>query len=311
MLVVLIETLSFMVLYDAAFAALAQHVPDNTRAAITKLTLIAGFASTIFWPLTGWLGETLGWRGSYLAFAALNVAIALPLHFWLARQRADVSFGNAETASVRSTERPVLKGAIARRAFWQVGISFALSGMAIAALGVHMVPILLDRGLGETAFLVAMAMGPAQVLIRIVDATLWRRLHPVTVAVISAAALPLSMVVLLSPGPNLLLAAAFAVLFGAAQGLSSIVRGAVPVVLFGREDLGLQLGRLAAMRNILGAAAPFLFAFAGGFLGNRMTLWLTIGIATAGFLVIAWLWRDLGRAEMIATPEANPAHPIG
>lgn len=307
-LIVLIEIVSFTVLYDAAFAVLARYAPRNPRTAITKLTLIAGFASTLFWPLTGWLAEALGWRASYAIFAALNIAVAFPLHLWIFRRKAPGQDIDSETGSLRNASFRI-SGAAARRAFWLVGIGFALSGMAISAMGVHMVPILLARGQGDAAYAVAMAMGPAQVLIRVVDATLWRRLHPVGVALISAAVLPLAMVCLLLPGSGLVLGLAFAVLMGTGGGLSSIVRGSVPVSLFGTGGLGERLGQLAAMRNVLGASAPFLFAWSTAAIGIDRTLGLTIGIATAGFAVIGWLWLDLHRETRPPTPAAAAAPP--
>lgn len=301
-LVVAIEIVSFTVLYDAAFATLATHAPQNTRAAITLLTLIAGFASTLFWPLTGWLAETLGWRGTYLAFAAMTLAVALPLHVRIARRPLPEPARVPEAPGAGPHSHLRLSGSAARRAFWMVGIGFALSGMVISAVTVHMVPIFLARDMGDAAFLVAMAMGPAQVLIRIVDATLWRNLHPVAVAMVSAAVLPLAVAVLLVPGPAVVTGLCFAILLGTGAGLSSIVRGAVPVALFGSDGLGLRLGRLAAIRNLLGAAAPFLFAFAGNSIGLRPTLWLAVALGSGGLLVIGALWRDIRRTTAVPEP---------
>jgi len=297
-LVILVEVVSFAVLYDAAFAVLARHAPDNPRGAITKLTLIAGFASTLFWPLTGWLAEVAGWRGTYGLFAVLTLTVALPLQLWIAQRATPAPGTAANSAGLGAQTRFRVTDALARRAFWLVGIGFALSGMAISALGVHMVPILLARGLGDMAYGVAMAMGPAQVLIRIVDATLWRRLHPVTVALIAAGALPLAMAFLLVPGMGLAPALAFTMLLGIGGGLSSIVRGAVPIALFGTDGLGQRLGRLAALRSVLGASAPFLFAASAAAIGMDRTLGLGIGVAAAGFAVIGWLWLDLRRANL-------------
>jgi len=290
-LLVLIEMASFAVLYDAAFATLAGHAPNDSRGAITKLTLIAGFASTIFWPLTGWLAGAVGWRGAYLVFAALTVAVAIPLHLWIAARPYPAR--TPAVGAVRSSPRGAcyLSGVRARRAFWLVGFGFALSGMVISAITIHMVPILLAREMGDAAFLAAMMMGPAQVLIRVVDATLWRRLHPVAVAVMSAAVLPLAVLMLLVPGPALVTGIGFAVLLGTGGGLASIVRGAVPVALFGTEGLGLRLGRLAAIRTVLGASAPFVFAVSSTQIGASATLGLTAALGLAGLALMIVLHR--------------------
>jgi len=195
---------------------------------------------------------------------------------------------------------PPLTGAAARQAFVLLGLSFALTGMAISALGVHLVPVLLARGLGETAYLAAMVMGPAQVLIRLVDATLWRHLHPLQVAVVSAAAIPVALALLLVPGPAALLAFAFALCFGAGQGLSSIVRGSVPVALFGVTGLGQRLGRLAAIRSVLGASAPFLFAWAMAQLGAQAAICAALAVALAGVLALVMLRRQIDRAGALS-----------
>jgi MFS family permease len=299
-LVVLIEIISFTVLYDAAFATLARHAPDNSRSAITQLTLIAGFASTIFWPLTGWLAELVGWRGTYLVFAGLNFGLALPLHLWISKHPVPEESQSSTGSKTAVPTRYRLSGSSAWRAFWLVGVGFALSGMVISAVTVHMVPILLARDMGEMAYLVAMMMGPAQVLIRVVDATLWRHLHPVAVAMVAATALPLAVVALVVPGPAIVTGICFAVLLGTGGGLSSIVRGAVPVALFGPDGLGLRLGKLAAIRNLLGASAPFAFALSTTHLGPEPTLYLTAALGFSGLLVMAALWREVLRAETVS-----------
>jgi len=145
-------------------------------------------------------------------------------------------------------------------AFWAIAVSFALSGVLSSALAVHLVPVLQALDLGGAAYLVAMLMGPAQVLVRLVDALFWRALHPLTVALVSATALPAAIFMLLLPVDPVAAGAVFAVLFGLGQGLSSIVRGSVPLALFGAAGYGVRLGRLAAIRTVLGAGAPFLFA---------------------------------------------------
>ena len=257
--VIAIEVVGVAVLYDAAFATLATLGRAEAKRAITHLTLIAGFASTIFWPLTGWLVEVLGWRGTYAAFAALHLLVALPLHAWIsARPRGEALGGTGPEA--RQEFGLPLAGRAAQFAFWAVAVSFALSGVLTAAVTVHLVPVLQALELGTAAYLVAMLMGPAQVLIRLVDALFWRALHPLTVALVSAAALPAAILVLLLPVDPVAAGTVFAVLFGLGAGLSSIVRGSVPLALFGAAGYGARLGRLAAIRTVLGAGAPFLFA---------------------------------------------------
>lgn len=146
-------------------------------------------------------------------------------------------------------------------------------------------------------------------LIRFVDATIWRRRHPVMVALFAAGAIPLGLAMLLLPGSDLLPALGFALLIGTGGGLSSIVRGSVPVVLFGTVGLGLRLGQLAAMRTVLGAAAPALFAFAAAGLGIAATLGVTLAVAAGGFSVMLWLWLELRVAAAPVRPAAAEPPP--
>ena len=67
-------------LYDAAFAALGRIYGDAARRSITGITLIAGFASTVGWPLSAWGLETIGWRNTCFAWAAAHILIGLPIN---------------------------------------------------------------------------------------------------------------------------------------------------------------------------------------------------------------------------------------
>lgn len=302
-LILLIELLSFAVLYDAAFALLAQKRPGDTRKAITRLTLIAGFASTLFWPLTGLLGETLGWRGTQLVFAGGQL-ICAALHWRVAAAPViEVQLPKPETPGPQPVTAPVMTDAAARRAFWLLALGFALTGMAISAITVHLVEILRALDLGETAYLAAMAMGPSQVAVRVMDATVWRERHPLFIAILSASAIAAAIALLLVlpgllPGLAQPLAFVFAATFGAGAGLSSIVRGAVPVALFGASGLGLRLGRLAAIRNLLGASSPFLFASAAAW-SMPGALSAALVLALAGLAALLLLHRVLRRLGIV------------
>lgn len=283
-LIVALELVAVAVLYDGAFATLALLRGSGARRAITHLTLIAGFASTLFWPLTGWMIPSIGWQATYGVFALMHLAVALPLHLWLSRKasRAGMDPGRTEDRTPAPPPRPPLTGAAAARAFSLVAVGFALSGMVVAAVTVHLVPLLQAVGLGGAAYLVAMVMGPAQVAIRLTDALFWKGLHPVDVALIAAAALPAAVGVLIAAQGNPAAAAAFAALLGVGGGLSSIVRGTVPLALFGPEGFGALLGRLTFVRTMLAAVAPFLFALVMARAGTTaaMAVAATVGIAS-------------------------------
>jgi hypothetical protein len=184
-------------------------------------------------------------------------------------------------------EAPPLPPEWTARAFRSVALSFALTGALISAFGVHMVPVLAASGLGASATAVAMIVGPAQVAIRLTDAVLFARLHPLTVAAISASAPPLAVAGLVLGLPALAAGVIFAALFGVGQGLASIVRGTVPLVLFGGQGYAARLGRLAMLRTLASAGAPFAFAAAGAALGTEGALWIfaLLGVVAAAPLL--------------------------
>ena len=135
-------------LYDAAFAALVQATGPEARVRITHLTLIAGFASTLFWPLTTWLQGMFDWRQIYVAFAAANLLLCLPVHVLLARQR---KHHLAIPAAPSAPGHPPVPASRQRRLLWLVTIGFALSGFALSAMLAQLVPTLSALGLGASA----------------------------------------------------------------------------------------------------------------------------------------------------------------
>jgi hypothetical protein len=232
---------------------------------------------------------TLGWQATYGVFAGLHLALALPLHLWLARQRPAP---DAATPSPSAAPAPALRplpAELAPRAFGLLATGFALSGMVIAGVTVHLVPLMQALGLGAAAYLAAMVMGPAQVAIRATDALFWKGLHPLDVALIAAAALPLSIAALTIPGGGAAAAAAFAAMLGIGGGLASIVRGTVPLALFGPAGFGGLLGRLALVRTLLSAVAPFLFAVLLARAGTATALAAAAAAGLAGLVPLVLL----------------------
>jgi MFS family permease len=253
-----------LTLYDAAFAALVQVTPSRGRRAISYLTLFGGLASTAFWPIGHVLNQAYGWRTTLLVFAAINLLVCLPLH-WLGLARRETpeeaeyarATGNGAT---QHAGRP-LEGSTRTIAMVLFGAVAAASAVVMGALAVHLVPILEAAGLAAaTAVAMAALKGMAQVAGRIWDLTLARRWHPLDVGRVSVGLLPLSFAVLMLGGADYRAALAFTLLFGVSNGLVTIVRGAVPLALFGPRGFGEVLGILAAPYLVLAAVSPAAFA---------------------------------------------------
>lgn len=283
------ELASCFVLYSAAFVAIVQLGGGRPQRSITHLTLIAGFASTLFWPITSALHSALGWREVYLVFAALNLLLCLPVHAWLMRLGRD---RGAATIPADAPPAPVEAGlslapSARRAAFLLMLAGFALEGFVLSAVLIHMVPLTAALGLGAAGLAVATLFGPAQVASRLVNMLFGGRLPQTHLAVIAAAFLTLGLAVLLATTPWLPGGMVFVVLFGLGSGLISIVSGTLPLELFGREGYGARLGWVSGARQFTSAFAPFALAFMMARLPVADALWAAAAIAGSGVLAFA------------------------
>jgi hypothetical protein len=281
--VIAMQVTGTLVLYDAAFAALVQATGRQARQRITHLTLIAGFASSIFWPLTSWLNGLLDWRQILFAFAVANLVLCLPVHWLLMRQRPPA---NATAGPAEVVHAPV-PASRQRRLLWLVTIGFALAGFALSALHAQTVPMLSKLGLGGFALVASTLFGPAQVLIRFVNMLVGAQRHPIVATLIALGMIPLAIGILMLTAPAAAGAVAFAVLLGFGSGLKSIVQGTLPLALFGSGSYGARLGNMAAFRQGLAALAPFALAFLTDTTGPAFALAAMgiVGLAGLGCMI--------------------------
>ena len=287
MAVILLEVSSGMVQYQAAFATLVESDAHGASRSITYLTLIGGFASTIFWPISTALAGHLSWREIYLLFAALNLVICMPLHFWI-RSRGRAASGTPVMA------RPPVAGAVPphmrQRVMIIVSMAFALLSFTLSAMLVHMVPMLGSIGLGAAAVVIGSLFGPAQVLSRLINMVFGKRLSPPALAVVSAVLIVSGVLILLLTGDWLPGAVAFAICLGLGSGINSIAQGSLPLYLAGSEGYGAMTGKLTAARLAVGAVAPFAFAAATENVGLGFALAANAGLGAlsiAAFIVVA------------------------
>lgn len=296
--IVLLEVSSGMVQYQAAFAALVESDPKTAPRSITYLTLIAGFASSIFWPISAALTAYLSWREIYLVFAVLNLALCMPLHFWIMRA------GRIANAQGMRKERQHIVGVIPverrRVAMLVVSAAFALLGFTLASILAHMVPMLGALGLGGAAVVIGSLFGPAQVLSRLINMIFGTSLSPPGLAVLSAVLMVLGVVILGISGEGLPGAAAFAICLGLGSGINSIAQGSLPLYLFGSDGYGAITGRMAAARLAAGAAAPFAFAAAMHQIGIGFSLFATAALGTLGIGAFVLVAIEAGRHPVAA-----------
>ncbi|MER8982401.1 MULTISPECIES: arsenite efflux MFS transporter ArsK [unclassified Mesorhizobium] len=292
------ELASSFVLYSAAFVAIVQIGVPRPQRSITHLTLIAGFASTLFWPLTSALHAHLTWREVYLLFAALNLGLCLPIHAWLMRlSRRHAAVMPQERGSAPDEAGTRLDARRGRTAFLLMLAGFATEGFVLSAILIHMVPLTAALGLGTAGLFVSTLFGPAQVASRLINMLFGGRLQQTHLAVIAASLITAGLCALLLTTPWLPGAFLFVLLFGLGSGLTSIVGGTLPLELFGREGYGARLGWASAARQFTSAFAPFALAFMMARTSVANSLWVLVVVAASGviaFLAIVLLRRRGG-----------------
>jgi MFS family permease len=292
-------------LYDAAFAALVQVTPTRGRAAISYLTLYGAYASTVFWVIGHYLNDAYGWRTTLVIFAAINLAVCLPLNWFGLAKREPEQSAAAGTNAVTSPDGPVLQGRMRIVGMALFALIMSLNGFVFGVISLQLVPLLEAAGLvGAVAVWVASLKGHGQFAGRLVEIFFGRNLKAMTVARIAVAVVPLSLVLLFLARGDLWLLVAFTLLLGAAQGVITIVRGAVPLVLFGAKGYGAVLGLIATPILVVNASSPAIFALVVDRFGWRVSLY-----ALAGCSVATWIAMELmSRWYQCAQRQPKPVH---
>lgn len=300
-----------MILYDSAFTSIVQVLPSRGRLAISYLTLFGGLASTIFWPIGHWLEQAYGWRGALIVFALLNLALAAPLVWWGLGRREAQEAGCIRSSSATSGEaprvhpddvHPPLEDRARVAAMLLFIVALASNAFVFGALAVHLVTVLQATGLAlATAVWIASLKGIAQVAGRLWELTFGQQLPATTLGRLAIGILPLSVAVLLALGGSAEIAIIFTLVLGVSNGLVTIVRGAVPLALFGREGYGELLGVLAAPQLFMNAVAPFAYAALVEAYGARAGLWALLGAAILSALAmeLTALWVGYVRSARV------------
>lgn len=285
-------------LYEAAFAALVRLYGRSSRGSITGITLIAGFASTVGWPLTTVLELQFGWRGACFAWAALHLVIGLPLNLVL--PKAPLAESGDDHGEPDAGPRESAEPLHARRIALLLSFVFAATWFVSTAMAAHLPRLLQLEGATLGAAVAAAALvGPAQVAARLLEYGVLRRLHPLLSARLATLMHPLGAAVLAVAGAPA--AAAFTVLHGAGNGILTIAKGTLPLVLFGPLGYGARQGLLMVPARVAQAFAPWLFGLCLDRWGGG-ALWLSAALGAASFAALMLLPRSDALAQ--ATPQA-------
>ena len=275
-------------LYDPAFATLHQLTGAAYRRAVTALTLFGGFASTVFWPLSQWLLDGVGWREALWVYAALHLLVCLPLHAWFIPAHSggvalDGTSAEADSVTAFTAEAPrAAEGVV----YYALAGAFAAAAFLSATLSAHLIAMLKSAGLtARDAVLVSSLIGPMQVAGRIAEFTFARRLSALAVGALAFGLMTAALACLVLVDGLSASAFVFAVLYGWSNGIMTIVRGTVPAALFGRRNYGALLGRLALPAFFAKAVAPvaFTFVLAAG-LARASALWFLVVVSVLAII---------------------------
>jgi MFS family permease len=272
-------------LYDAAFAALGRIYGDNARRSITGITLLAGFASTVGWPLTAWGLETIGWRNTCFAWAAAHILIGLPIN-WL--MLPAVKGAKAAAATAIKPHIPI------DRTMVLLAFAFAAAWSVTGAMAAHLPRILQAAGATTLQAVTAGALiGPAQVLARIVEASFLSRYHPLVSTRLACLTHPIGAVILALAGGGA--AGVFAIFHGAGNGILTIARGTLPLAIFGPQNYGYRLGIIGAPARMAQAIAPLAFGLLIDTMGSRILI-VSSALSLSALLALCILRKDSATA---------------
>lgn len=275
-------------LYNSAFATLGRIFGLGARRPITALTLAGGFASTVSWPVTYLLIENVGWTGTYLVYALLLACVAAPLHaLALPRSRFE-----AVVPAQNGREEPVKVLPPYGLPFILVASAFASYAFVPSGLSAHLLAIFGRTGIDAgTVVWIGALFGPAQVGARLIEFAFGRNLYPLWVVRFALSTLLCAFIMLALLGISTGTAAAFALLFGGANGLVTITRGAVPLALFGASGYGRLIGRLAGPFLLVQSAAPLVMAFVIEHTSDPAALALAAGFASIALICFVAIRR--------------------
>jgi len=278
-----------MTLYEPAFNVLTKRFPERYVQGITSLTLVGGFASTLSFPAAVWLIAALDWRGALQVIGAVLLLLVAPLHAWALRG----------TPTPYPTAKPLdaagdatLHEALREPSFWLLTATFTLYSFSAAALWAHAMPAFAAKGLSEAqALAIVVWVGPAQVLGRLLFLGFGRWISSRTLGLLVLGGLPLSLLIL-ALAHQLAALMLFALLFGLANGLVTIVRGSLVPQYFGRRHVGRISGAMSAIALMSRAAAPLVAA------------WLLL--ALPGYREVLLVLAALGTVALVAFALARP-----
>jgi predicted MFS family arabinose efflux permease len=286
-------------LYDPVFAVVTRRYPDSFYQKITLITLVGGFASTTFIPLTQAAINMLGWRHALLLLAAINLCVCLPVHALAIDKNGEERVSARNIASVKDANDQSTRRALRTPVFWALAVCFTAYYAAFVALTFHLVPLMSERRVPQSTILLTMAMiGPAQVFARFLWFIARRRVSPKVAGLFITAALPASVVLLLFAGTSRAMLIMFALVYGGANGMMTILRGTIVQEVMWTEGYGALNGLLAAPSNVAKGIAPISAAMIWTMRESYVPVeWVVLFISLVAMVAFGTAMLHVQRAE--------------
>ncbi|MCJ2033390.1 MFS transporter [Methylobacterium sp. J-068] len=282
-------------LYDPLFAAIGQAYGSSARGAMTQIAIASGFAITLCWPASSFLVGAIGWRGTCVVYAGLCAFVVVPLFAWALPSQSRAPIGavsSAPTAGAAPLVSPTGRGPLPGERI--LAVTFTSAAVIMTATSVQLLLLLQAKGVAAgTAVALSTLIGPSQVGARILELIFGRRAHPAWALLVSSGSVGLGLVIL-AAAPSL--AWAGIILYGVGNGMRTVVRGTLPLTLYGQQDYAAVMGRLARMPLLGQAATPLACGTLSAWFGLDALLGLMLAAALLNVglsLVVAR--RALGR----------------
>jgi MFS family permease len=268
-------------LYDAAFAMLGRAYGRAARYSITAITLIAGFSSTICWPLSAYLLEQWGWRGVCLFYSTLHVLVCLPIHLAL------TPTGSPNSSAAKEAEKTLHPDVRVNLNLYLLALAMTSISVISAIVSVYLIVLLEANGVARTtAVALAALLGPSQVIARLAEMFFGRRYEPIWTLVVAAGLVAAGLGLL---AVNMLPLGISVVLYGGGIGIAWVARGTLPLALFGPEGYAALMGRLAFPSLLAQAVSPSIGAIVLDAYGAGATLILLFTLAILTLATAVWL----------------------
>ena len=285
--ILFLEVVSTLVLYESAFVAFSQLAGNKARIPITQITLIAGFASTIFWPLISYLLSIMSWRDVYVTLGLFHIILAMPIHYFVLKPNLLIDNHSDEKNLTNLQDSLNIQGENQKEAKIYLILIFSLIAIPVTVMQTHFMGLLAEFGFEMvSAVILGTIIGPAQVIARIVEIVFAKKISPLHSGFYSILLLCVGLMFLIFSGYSYYFALLFVIMYGAGQGLLAIIRGSIPLYLFGKTGYGKITGDINLYRNIVVATIPFGFALAMDIFGALSAVFMLIIISIISLILL-------------------------